>query len=271
LKLHDAFDTADYSAFKWGDYDIMTMPGIRYNAATGKVVSVSKGQVMNSRLSKECAQVYIGLDRAGKTELQHADGRCFCRRSFDPETGNIRMPEYYMCASFDPLGVYSKDGSTGRVSSYHFPDTKLQTRLSDKISRDELKTILNLKEDGTFACRYHPGIIAKGRPVTLSFNAGMDNGKVDWSFKLREVGQGLEHLQVLCDVDCSKPGSIEKAERKISQMASDDRALLDRVIIYKIDRPLYTLASKTDRDKEAEEDVVADIAAEQAYLASLRQ
>ena len=272
IKLHDTSDFSDYDAFKWGDYSIMHMPGVRYNAATGKVVSVTKGQVMNSRLYAECSQIYIGRDRAGKNNLQHADGRCACRRTFDQETGVVRMPEYYMCPAFDPIGVYSKDGSTNRISSFHFPDTQLQTRLSDRISKDELKTILNIKEDGCFSCRYHPGIIRRGRPVTMSFNAGIqDNGQIDWSMKLREVGQGLENLRVLCDVDLSKPKEVEEAEKKIAEMASDNRALLDRVVIFKIDRPIYTLGSKKARDEEQEVEVQEAIANEEAYLASLQR
>ena len=272
LKQFDADAEADYSAFKWGEYPIEHMPGIYWDASANMLKVTTKGRFMSSELCKKRTQIYIGADRSGKTELQKADGRVFSRRTYDVQSGLVRKPIYFCCDNVDAVGVLCKDGTAAEISSYHLPDTEMKTKLNDQLSRDEIKTIFNIEEDGGFSCRYHPGVIVAGCAVTASFNAGKNrDGSIDWGFKLRQIGRGLEHLDIVATVDINNDRQKVEAENTIRSMSSDDRAILDRVIIYRIKEPIYTRQSKENREAQRRDDVADEMAAEEAYLASTRR
>ena len=238
----------------------LDLQGVHYNDATGKVELVTLKTWLESKLCREKTCILIGTERTGKSEVQHAIARHMCRRSF--ANGAVQKPVYYYSSALDPLGVLSREGALATCSAICVKDSDLCVLMNSKLSREELKDVVYSKEAASHRARYHPAIWPSRTPRTMSWNCGKGpDGSVDWGYNLRKVG--LDALDVLTQVDTVADAAI--AEGLIGAQSSDERAIVSRVVLFKVSTKLYKTQNREDEEQQDNNDIEAELKAEQAY------
>ena len=169
--------------------EALELQGVHCNDATGKVELLTLKGWLNTSLCREKMAIFIGVERAGKSELQHAIARQICKRSFSKSNGIAQKPTYYYSSALDPLGVLTKEGSMATCSSIHIKDSDLSVLQNFKLTREELKDVTYTKEAATHRARYHSAVWPAGAVRTASWNTGRNpDGAVDWNFNLWKWG-----------------------------------------------------------------------------------
>jgi hypothetical protein len=183
-----------------------------------------------------------------------------CRRSF--ANGAVQKPVYYYSSALDPLGVLSRDGALTNCSSVHVKDSDLTVLMNSKLSKEEAKDVVYTKEAASHRARYHPAVWPARAPRTMSWNSGKtEDGVVDWGYNLRKVG--LSALDVLTQVNT--PADAQTASVTIERECADDKATIARVVLFRVSTKLYNPVKRQEQENQDDEDIVAELKAEEAY------
>jgi hypothetical protein len=242
-----------------GDFidGVMNLAGVHFNHVTQRLESVTLKSWLQSSLCREKMAIFLGTERTGKSELQHAIGRHMCRRSFS--NGIVEKSTYYYSSALDPLGVLSREGALDTCSSIHLKDSDLVVLMNSTLTKEELKDVVCTKEAASHRARYFPAVWPARAVRTASWNTGKTfEGEVDWGYCLRSVG--LSMLQPMLD------DAVEECTSKILQRSSDDKAIISRVVIFKVTEKLYVPKVSEQSQAAAAAEVEEELEAEQLYL-----
>ncbi len=90
----------------------------------------------------------------------------------------------------------------------------------------------------------------------MSWNSGKTKeGGVDWGYNLRKVG--LSALDVLTRVDT--PEDAQKASVLIEKECADDKAILARVVLFRVSTKLYKPENRQQQEKQDDEDIKEEL------------
>ena len=130
-----------------------------------------------------------------------------------------------------------------------------------------------VSESCSFSARYGKAILPAGAPRTFTWNTDEKDSPdrsskvIDWSFNLRAVGLGA--LRALADQNDFSEAALDALTTEI--YGNDNKlALLARVILFRVTKPLYSKEARVAVGMSRRQAVAASIAAEEEYLRSIR-
>ena len=118
----------------------------------------------DTRLHKKKTAWLLHKTGRGKSMLQGAWGRLFCRR--------YECEQYISGKSLDPLGMMTKHGEVDSKGALMMADLAMKSLMDKYLDVDELKGLLQVYETAHIPGRYHQGIIPAGMPRSFSANLG---------------------------------------------------------------------------------------------------
>jgi hypothetical protein len=131
---------------------------------------------------------------------------------------------YVWAKALDPLGVLSHTGTLASAGCLVLTDLTLTTGRNQKISSEELKSLLDVVEGGVVqSCRYRSATISAGLPRVMAVNMG--DTRESFGRVFSEHGQyGLAELVNNLD-------DLGKATLLVQRLSDDDIAAARRVAI----------------------------------------
>ena len=103
---------------------------------------------MNTKLHRNTAALLTGATGAGKSQVEHMCAKTFCKR-YD-------FVQYlFMKGSLDPCGVLTRAGEMAKCGMYCFSDFDCTSLMNSSLSCEELKSLFDVVEGGSFKARYH--------------------------------------------------------------------------------------------------------------------
>jgi hypothetical protein len=162
----------------------------------------------------------VGRAGAGKSKLLHMVAAELCLgKECDPP-----CRRYVWAKALDPLGVLSHTGVLASAGCLVLTDLTLTTGRNQRISSEELKSLLDVVEGGVVqSCRYRSATISAGLPRVMAVNMGDSTESFGRVFS--EHGQhGLAEL-------LNNLEDLTKATRLVQRLSDDDVATARRVAI----------------------------------------
>jgi energy-coupling factor transporter ATP-binding protein EcfA2 len=163
----------------------------------------------------------VGRAGAGKSKLLHMLAAELCvGKECDPPCSR-----YVWAKALDPLGVLSHTGALASAGCLVLTDLTLTTGRNTRISKEELKSLLDVVEGGVIqSCRYRSATINAGMPRVMAVNVG-GNSREDYGTFFAECGEyGLAELM-------NNLSDLNKATTILRRMTDDEVATARRVAI----------------------------------------
>jgi hypothetical protein len=216
---------------------------LEWDYIAGAIAKSDLGTVINSVKCRQKSVLFIGVAGAGKDNLLCALAALCCKRQ--------GVETFMESDGLDPFGAATKAGLTERQGAFVMNDVELTTKLQGRLSLEDVKHLLNVEKPAQFNARYGNAILPPNRPRIFSMNCGkLDDGSVDWSvWFVREELPFVAHIL---------SGSADVARA----LGEDEKAVLRRMVIVKVDQPLFNTA----RVSSATALLVARVAAEVAQV-----
>jgi hypothetical protein len=162
----------------------------------------------------------VGRAGAGKSKLLHmvAAELCLGKDVTPPCT------RYVWAKALDPLGVLSHTGVLAAAGCLVLTDLTLTTGRNQKISSEELKSLLGVVEGGVVqSCRYRSATINAGLPRVMAVNMG--DSREAYGRVFSEHGQhGLAEL-------VNNLEDLSRATMLVQRLSDDDVATARRVAV----------------------------------------
>jgi hypothetical protein len=162
----------------------------------------------------------VGRAGAGKSKLLHMVAAELCLgKDCEPP-----CRRYVWAKALDPLGVLSHTGVLASAGCLVLTDLTLTTGRNQRISSEELKSLLDVVEGGVVqSCRYRSATITAGLPRVMAVNMG--DTRESFGRVFSEHGQhGLAEL-------VNNLEDLGKATMLIQRLSDDDVATARRVAI----------------------------------------
>jgi hypothetical protein len=201
------------------------------------------GTVINSVKCRQKSLLFVGAAGAGKDNLLCAIAALCCKRQ--------GVDSFMESDGLDPFGAATKAGLTDRQGAFVMNDVELKTKLQGRLSLEDVKHLLNVEKPAQFNARYGNAILPANRPRLISMNCGkLPTGAIDWSaWFVREELPFVAHL-------------LNGTVSAIRALGEDQKAVLRRMIVVKIDKPLFD----TQRQSSATASLVSKVATEVARV-----
>jgi hypothetical protein len=128
--------------------------------------------------------------------------------------------------ALDPLGVLSHTGVLSSAGCLVLTDLTLTTGRNQRISSEELKSLLDILEGGVIqSCRYRSATIDAGLPRVMAVNVGGDNSRENYGKFFAENGEfGMAELMNHLD-------DLGRATALLRRMTDDQVATARRVAV----------------------------------------
>jgi len=196
---------------------------IEWNHLTSAIEKSDLGTIMNSVKCRQKSVLFVGAAGAGKDNLLCALAALCCKRQ--------GLDSFMESDGLDPFGAATKAGLTERQGAFVMNDVELTTKLQGRLSLEDVKHLLNVEKPAQFNARYGNAILPANRPRLFSMNCGkLPTGAIDWSaWFVREDLPFVAHL-------------LSGTTSAIASLGEDEKAVLRRMIIVKVDRPLFDTA-----------------------------
>ena len=222
---------------------VKLLPTIEWNHITETIDESTLGVVMNTVKCRQKSVLFVGAAGAGKDNLLCALAALCCKRQ--------GVETFMESDGLDPFGAATKAGLTERQGAFVMNDVELKTKLQGRLSLEDVKHLLNVEKPAQFNARYGNAILPACRPRLLSMNCGkLPDGAVDWSaWFVREELPFVAHL-------------LSGTVSEIRALGEDQKAVLRRMIVVKIDKPLFD----TTRVSSATVSLATRVAAEVASV-----
>jgi hypothetical protein len=162
----------------------------------------------------------VGRAGAGKSKLLHMVAAELCLgKACEPPCSR-----YVWAKALDPLGVLSHTGVLASAGCLVLTDLTLTTGRNQRISSEELKSLLDVVEGGVVqSCRYRSATISAGLPRVMAVNMG--DTRESFGRVFSEHGQhGLAEL-------VNNLEDLGKATMLVQRLSDDDVATARRVAI----------------------------------------
>ena len=205
---------------------VLNLRGLHFETSTGIMTTTLKDAISKPQapgkppLLYSKTMIFVGKASTGKSELIHGLCREACQRR--------KKDKYGMSASIDPYGLMTKSGKIKELGAIGLYDFKLKSKINNRLSREEAKGLLYVKERAHIGARYHQAVFYEFVPRFWAINIGHDdNGEDDPSEWFR-----TEHLDGLSMLVCEDDEGLTKAN-------AHDQAIARRAVIFVIDECLY--------------------------------
>jgi hypothetical protein len=217
---------------------ILQLTGIHYEPGGGILKTTLKDVISKQQtptkppLCYSKTMIFVGRASTGKSEFVHGLCREFCQRH--------GKDKYGMSGSIDPYGLMTKSGKMKELGAIGLYDFELKSKINNRLSCEESKNLLYVKERAHIGARYHQAVFYEYVPRLWAINMGRDeNGEEDPSEWFRtEHLQGLVHL-------------VHEDLEGLNNGSEHNKAIARRAIIFIIDECLF------ERDAQGATDAAA--------------
>ena len=164
--------------------------------------------------------IFVGKPSTGKSELVHGLCREFCQRH--------GKDKYAMSGSIDPYGLMTKCGKMKELGALGLYDFEMKSKINSRISCEEAKGLLYVKERAHLGARYHQCIMYEFVPRFWAINMGHDHrGEDDPSEWFRN-----EYLEGLVKL-------VQEDGEGLKTSSGHDQAIARRAVIFVVDECLF--------------------------------
>ena len=176
--------------------------------------------------------IFVGKPSTGKTELVHGLSRECCQRR--------NKDKYGHGSSIDPYGLMTKSGKIKELGAIGLSDFELKSKINNRLSIEEIKGLLYIKERAHIGARYHQAVFYEYVPRFWAVNTGKnEDGQDDPTEWFRN-----EHLHGLVKV-------IEEDTEGLRSSSGHDQAVARRAVIFIVDESLYEEGAQGATDAAA--------------------
>jgi len=149
---------------------VLNLKGLTWNPRSRKIDAVKLedvlwGQGPYAGAYRERTLCFVGREAEGKSTFIHALAREMCKRS--------RKDEYAYGGSIDPYGLLTRSGSMHKMGCFCFSDFELRSKLSERLSMEDVKQFLFVEERASIGARYHVAVFPEHVPRLWAINSGM--------------------------------------------------------------------------------------------------
>jgi len=205
---------------------VLNLRGLHYEPIGGIQTTTLKDAISKPQAPQKPPLLYaktfifVGKPATGKSEFVHAMCRECCKRA--------NKDTYAMSASIDPYGLMTKNGKMKELGAVGFYDFELKAKINNRLSTEEKKGFLYVKERAHIGARYHQAVFMEYVPRFWAINIGQnDQGDDDPSeFFRSEYLEGLEKL-------------VNEDHERIKELDGHQQAIARRAVIFVIDECLF--------------------------------
>ena len=153
---------------RWDQYpaDVRGMRGVHLNERTMTFEYITAAEYTDTEIHMRKSAWLVGRSGAGKSTMQGAWGRMFCRRR--------NKLVYFDGKSIDPIGLLTKDGQMDSFGALMLADFNMRSLMDRCIDDEGKKSLFQVDEAGHLPCRYHQAILPKYTPRVFSCNTDVD-------------------------------------------------------------------------------------------------
>jgi hypothetical protein len=217
---------------------VLNLRGVHYETTSGISTTTLKDAISKPQLPGKPPLLYaktfifVGKPSTGKSEFVHAMCRECCKRA--------NKDTYAMSASIDPYGLMTKSGKMKELGAVGFYDFELKAKINNRLSTEEKKGFLYVKERAHIGARYHQAVFLEYVPRFWAINMGHNSmGDDDPSeFFRTEYLEGLESL-------------VNEDHERIKELDGHQQAIARRAVIFVIDECLFDGKSQGATDAAA--------------------
>ena len=217
---------------------VLNLRGVHYETTSGISTTTLKDAISKPQLPGKPPLLYaktfifVGKPSTGKSEFVHAMCRECCKRA--------NKDTYAMSASIDPYGLMTKSGKMKELGAVGFYDFELKAKINNRLSTEEKKGFLYVKERAHIGARYHQAVFLEYVPRFWAINMGHNSmGDDDPSEFFRiEYLEGLERL-------------VNEDHERIKELDGHQQAIARRAVIFVIDECLFGAKTQGATDAAA--------------------
>ena len=233
---------------------IRQMVGVSIDEKTLAFTKHTAVEYTDTKLHKKKTAWLVHKSGHGKSMLQGAWGRLFCRR--------YKADQYISGKSLDPMGVMTKHGEMESKGALMLADLNMKSLMNQRLTVEEEKGLLQVYEAAHLPGRYHQAIIPAGMPRAISVNLG----KV-----VNEQGQAVpdpghyffyEGMPALA--------AMARGDAEALRACDDnDIAVARRCVVFVVPEELDLAVDREALDKALDDEVAEGIEGERRFLEAL--
>jgi energy-coupling factor transporter ATP-binding protein EcfA2 len=202
---------------------IMDLRGMAYNPHTGATEIRTLGQVLDESAEYLMRSLwFIGPPGYGKTTLIAALAQEVAhRQGFD---------SFCESTALDPFGQLTKMGICEKVGAFAISDFDLTSGgggFDNALSLSDMTSLLDCSANASFKARYHCATLPKHRSRLFAINPTAKDGQINWGGWFADQGYPI--------IEAFVNG------QPLDSYGDRHKALLRRMIIFKVTSPLYDL------------------------------
>ena len=205
---------------------VLNLRGVHYEVSSGIQVTTLKDAISRPQgpgkppLCHAKTLIFVGKPSTGKSEFVHGLCREFCQRH--------KKDKYAMSGSIDPYGLMTKTGKMKELGAVGLYDFEMKSKINSRLSREEAKGLLYVKERAHIGARYHQAVFYEFVPRIWAINMGHDQkGEDDPSEWFRN--EHLEGLAMLAQEDAAG----------LQRINGHDQATARRAVIFVVGECLF--------------------------------
>lgn len=205
---------------------VLNLRGLHYEMNSGIMTTTLKDAISRPQapgkppLCYAKTMIFVGKPSTGKSELVHGLCREFCQRH--------GKDKYAMSGSIDPYGLMTKSGKMKELGALGLYDFEMKSKINSRISCEEAKGLLYVKERAHLGARYHQCVMYEFVPRFWAINMGHDHrGEDDPSEWFRR-----EHLEGLAKL-------VQEDDEGLKTGSGHDQAIARRAVIFVVDECLF--------------------------------
>ena len=154
--------------FKKGS--VLHMKGRTWNPRTKKIDVIELKDILwgagpYAGAHRERTLCFVGQEAQGKSTFIHGLAREMCQR-----TG---MEQYAYGGSIDPYGLLTRTGHMNKMGCFCFSDFELKSKLSERLSMEDIKQFLFVQERASIGARHHVAVFPEHIPRLWAINSGL--------------------------------------------------------------------------------------------------
>ena len=241
---------------EWHEYpeSVRQMVGISVDERTLELTEHTAAEYTDTRLHKKKTAWLVHKSGHGKSMLQGAWGRLFCRR--------YNADQYISGKSLDPMGIMTKHGEMENKGALMLADLNMKSLMNQRLTVEEEKGLLQVYEAAHLPGRYHQAIIPAGMPRTISVNLG---NRVD------VLGNTVPDPGYYFDYE-GMPALAAMARRDAEALRNctdNDIAVAHRCVVFVVSGGLDLAVDREALDEALDDEVAEGIEQERRFLAAL--
>ena len=145
-----------------------------------------------------------------------------------------------MSGSIDPYGLMTKSGKVKELGAIGLYDFELKAKINNFLSREEVKSLLYVKERAHIGARYHQAVFYEFVPRLWAINMGKDDMGND------DPAEWFEHNHLEGIVRM-----IRENSEGLEELNEHEKAIARRIVVFIIEDSLFDGSAQGATDAAA--------------------